>query len=192
MDPSSSRAAAAPDVDDNAGPVTRAVTQLRYGPPDILTLTQRPKPSPGPGEVVVRVRAASVNARDWHIIRGEPRLARLLDRSAFAARRPRVTTRGTDLAGVVEAVGTGVTRWRPGDAVFGEGVGAFAEYALAAADQLAAVPDGCPSSRPLPCRSRRPPQCCASPLPNPSRTVTCSLTEHPAESALSPSSWPRP
>jgi NADPH:quinone reductase-like Zn-dependent oxidoreductase len=90
------------------------------------------------------VQAASVNARDWHVMRGEPRLARLLDRTVFASRRPRLATRGTDLAGVVTGVGADVTRWKPGDAVFGEGIGTFAEYALASADQLAAVPAGMP------------------------------------------------
>src|SRR5687768_14773954 len=108
-----------------ARPLTRAVLQHRYGSPDVLTVATVPTPAPGPGEVVVRVRAASVNARDWHVMRGEPRLARLLDRATFALRRPRVAVRGTDLAGVVEAVGDGVTRWRVGDAVFGEGTGTF-------------------------------------------------------------------
>jgi NADPH:quinone reductase-like Zn-dependent oxidoreductase len=65
-----------------------------------------------------------------------------MDRTMFAARRPRVATRGTDLAGVVEAVGNSVTAWQPGDAVFGEGIGTFADYAVAVADQLAAVPAG--------------------------------------------------
>jgi NADPH:quinone reductase-like Zn-dependent oxidoreductase len=139
MEPSPT-SARAPDV-EHADPTTRAVTQHRYGPPDVLTLTRRPMPVPGPGEVVVDVHAASVNARDWHIMRGEPRLARILDPSAFGLRRPRIPTRGTDLAGVVESVGAAVTRWRPGDAVFGEGVGTCAEHAVASADHLAAVPD---------------------------------------------------
>lgn len=118
----------------------RAVTQARYGGPEVLQLTRRPRPRPGEGQVLVRVHAASVNARDWHVMRGEPRLARLIDRTVFAARRPRIATRGTDLAGVVEAVGTGVTAWQPGDAVFGEGIGTFADYAVASAEQLAALP----------------------------------------------------
>jgi NADPH:quinone reductase-like Zn-dependent oxidoreductase len=119
-----------------------AVTQSRYGGPEVLELTRLPRPSPGPAQVLVRVHAASVNARDWHVMRGEPRLARLMDRTVFAMRRPRTGTRGTDLAGVVAAVGVGVTRWKPGDAVFGEGIGAFAEYALASTDQLAAMAPG--------------------------------------------------
>jgi NADPH:quinone reductase-like Zn-dependent oxidoreductase len=120
--------------------MTRAVLQHRYGSPDLLEVSTIPTPSPGPDEVLVRVRAASINARDWHVMRGEPRLARLLDRSSFGLRRPRVAVRGTDLAGTVEAVGAEVTRWRVGDHVFGEGVGAFADHAVVPAHQLAAVP----------------------------------------------------
>jgi NADPH:quinone reductase-like Zn-dependent oxidoreductase len=74
------------------------------------------------------------------MMRGEPRVARLMDRTLFGRRGPRVAVRGTDFAGVVEAVGVGVTAWRPGDAVFGEGVGTFAEQAIASAEQVAAVP----------------------------------------------------
>jgi NADPH:quinone reductase-like Zn-dependent oxidoreductase len=92
--------------------------------------------------VLVRVHAASVNARDWHVMRGEPRVARLMDRTLFGRRGPRVAVRGTDFAGVVEAVGTDVTAWQPGDVVFGEGVGTFAERAIASADQVATVPAG--------------------------------------------------
>ena len=102
---------------------TRAVVQHRYGSPDTLTLSRVPTPTPGPDEVLVRIRAASINARDWHEMRGEPRLARLLARDTFGLRRPRLATRGTDLAGIVDAVGASVTRWQPGDAVFGEGAG---------------------------------------------------------------------
>lgn len=123
---------------DPAG--SRALTQARYGGPEVLRLAHQPRLRPGKGEVLVRVHAASVNARDWHVMRGEPRLARLMDRTVFAPRRPRIATRGTDLAGVVEAVGIGVTAWQPGDAVFGEGVGTFADYAVASAEQLAALP----------------------------------------------------
>jgi NADPH:quinone reductase-like Zn-dependent oxidoreductase len=121
---------------------TLAVAQDRYGSPDALTLTRAPKPTPGPGDVLVSVKAASVNARDWHVMRGEPRLARLLDPTTFGLRRPRVAVRGTDVAGVIEAVGTGVTRWQPGDPVFGEGVGTFAQHAVVPSDQIAAIPDG--------------------------------------------------
>jgi len=129
---------------NHPGTVTtgRAVTQTRYGGPEVLKVTEVPLPVPGAGEVLVRVHAASVNARDWHVMRGEPRVARLMDRTLFGRRGPRVAVRGTDFAGVVAAVGTDVTAWRPGDVVFGEGVGTFAERAIASADQVARVPAG--------------------------------------------------
>ena len=129
------------DVGIRSG-ATRAVVQRVYGPPEVLELGSIPTPAPGPGEVLVRVRAASVNARDWHVMRGEPRLARLLDRRSFGLRGPRVEIRGTDLAGTVEAVGEGVTRWRVGDHVFGEGTATFADHAVVPADQLDVIPAG--------------------------------------------------
>lgn len=137
----SSRPHPATEPDLSRG-TTRAVVQSRYGSPDTLTFSPVPMPTPGPDEVLVRIRAASLNARDWHEMRGEPRLARLLARDTFGLRGPRVTTRGTDLAGIVEAVGASVTRWQPGDAVFGEGAGTLAEHAVAPAHQIAAIPNG--------------------------------------------------
>jgi len=134
--------AARPRQRGSGGHTALAVLQDRYGSPDRLTLRRIPNPVPGTGEVLVRVHSASVNARDWHIMRGEPRMARLLDRGTFGTRGPRVRVRGTDLAGIVEAVGEGVTAWKPGDRVFGEGTGTFAELALAREDHLAAIPTG--------------------------------------------------
>jgi NADPH:quinone reductase-like Zn-dependent oxidoreductase len=105
----------------------KAIVQDRYGPPERLTLADVEKPTPGAGEVLVRVEAAALNAHDWHIMRGDPRLARLsIGRSA-----PRARIRGRDFAGRVEAVGGDVGQVRPGDAVFGDlgnADGAFAEY----------------------------------------------------------------
>ena len=124
------------------GSTSRFVLQNRYGSPDVLHIGRLPRPSPGRGQVLVRVKTASVNARDWHVMRGEPRLARLLDRGTFALRRPRVATRGTDLAGTVEAISDDVTRWRVGDHVFGEGTATFADYAVVPAAQLAPLPSG--------------------------------------------------
>ena len=108
----------------------QALIQERYGSPDVLRVDDVSIPVPGHGEVLVRVRAASVNARDWHVMRGEPRLARLLDSATFGRVAPRVRIRGTDFAGTVESVGGGVTRWRPGEDVFGESGAAIAEYVL--------------------------------------------------------------
>ena len=75
-------------------------------------------------------------------MRGEPRLARLLDSTVFGSRAPRVGIRGTDLAGIVDAVGAGVTRWKAGDRVFGEGGATWADYAVAQENAIALVPEG--------------------------------------------------
>jgi NADPH:quinone reductase-like Zn-dependent oxidoreductase len=108
----------------------KAIVQDRYGPSDVLRLDEVDPPVAAAGELLVRVHAASVNARDWHIMRGDPYLARM----AFGLRSPNVRVRGTDFAGRVEAVGAGVTRFRPGDEVFGETDAAFAEYVRVPAD----------------------------------------------------------
>jgi NADPH:quinone reductase-like Zn-dependent oxidoreductase len=118
----------------------KALTQDRYGSPDVLRFEDVPDPVAGPGEVLVRVRAASVNARDWHVMRGEPRVARLADRSIFGRTGPTDSIRGTDFAGIVESVGPCVTAWRPGDEVYGESPGAFAEYVAAPETVVAAKP----------------------------------------------------
>jgi NADPH:quinone reductase-like Zn-dependent oxidoreductase len=118
------------------GGLMKAIAQDRYGSPEVLRLTEVERPVPAEREVLVRVRAASVNARDWHVMRGDPYVARL----AFGLRRPSPRVRGTDLAGRVEAVGGGVTRFRPGDDVFGEADGAFAEYVAAPQDAVAPKP----------------------------------------------------
>ncbi|MDF1604429.1 NAD(P)-dependent alcohol dehydrogenase [Nocardioides sp. YIM 152315] len=118
----------------------KALVQDRYGSPNVLRIQEVPTPVAGADEVLVRVRAASVNARDWHLMRGEPRLARL-DRTTFGLRAPRSRIRGTDFAGTVESVGSGVTAWRPGDGVYGEADGALAEQVAARADVIAAKPD---------------------------------------------------
>lgn len=102
----------------------KAIVQDRYGPSDVLRFGEVDPPAAGEGEVLVRVHATSVNARDWHVMRGDPYLARL----AFGVSAPKVRVRGTDFAGRVEAVGAGVTRFRAGDEVYGEVDAAFAEY----------------------------------------------------------------
>ncbi|MER6313303.1 NAD(P)-dependent alcohol dehydrogenase [Streptomyces sp. NPDC001581] len=116
----------------------KAIVQDRYGSPDVLELREIGRPVAGDHEVLVRVRAAAVNARDWHLMRGDPYLARLV--LGFGG--PKAKVRGTDFAGVVEAVGKDVTRLRPGDEVFGEAEGAFAEYVCAPADVVEAMPAG--------------------------------------------------
>jgi NADPH:quinone reductase-like Zn-dependent oxidoreductase len=104
----------------------KAIVQDRYGPPDVLQLRDVDEPVPADNEVLVRVHAAALNARDWHVMRGDPYLARLS--AEFGLSAPKVKIRGTDFAGRVETVGRAVTRFRPGDAVFGDANGAFAEY----------------------------------------------------------------
>jgi NADPH:quinone reductase-like Zn-dependent oxidoreductase len=118
----------------------KAIVQDRYGSADVLQLREVTDPAPGPSEVRVRVAAASVNAADWHIMRGDPRLARLADRGTFGRRGPRQPIRGRDFAGLVDEVGTAVTRWQPGDEVYGEADGTIAELVCVDESLVAAKP----------------------------------------------------
>jgi NADPH:quinone reductase-like Zn-dependent oxidoreductase len=111
------------------GPV-RAITYCDYGKPEVLRLTPIEKPVPADNEVLVRVVAAAANPLDWHYMRGSPYVMRL----GSGLRRPTELRLGVDYSGVVEAVGRDVTRFKPGDAVFGGRTGAFAEYIVARAD----------------------------------------------------------
>ena len=112
----------------------KAIVQDRYGPPELLELRDVDQPVPAAGEVLVRVHAAAVNAYDWHVMRGDPYLARFMAPAVFGRRGPKRTIRGRDFAGRVAAVGSGVTRLRPGDEVYGEAGGTFAEYVCVPAD----------------------------------------------------------
>jgi NADPH:quinone reductase-like Zn-dependent oxidoreductase len=94
------------------------------------------KPAVTDDGVLVRIRAASANPYDWHFMRGKPYFTRLM----FGLFKPKAHGLGADLAGEVEAVGKAVTRFRPGDSVFGEGAGAFAEYACVPERWLAPKP----------------------------------------------------
>jgi NADPH:quinone reductase-like Zn-dependent oxidoreductase len=117
----------------------RAITYTEYGPPDVLQVTEEAKPTPKDDEVLIRIRAASVNALDWRLMRGGPYIVRIL----FGLRKPKITRPGRpgrDVAGQVEAVGRNVTQFKPGDEVFGVCLGAFAEYACAIEDKLALKP----------------------------------------------------
>lgn len=117
----------------------QAWVQDEYGSAEVLRLAEVPDPVPGPGEVLVRVAAASVNAADWHLMRGEPRVARL-DRSMFGRRAPKQPIRGRDLAGTVVAVGPDVAGWAPGDEVLGEHEGTLAELVVVPAAVLVRRP----------------------------------------------------
>ncbi|TQS26819.1 NAD(P)-dependent alcohol dehydrogenase [Microbispora sp. KK1-11] len=119
----------------------KAYVLRSYGPPDTLELTDVGTPVPGPGEVLVRVRATSVQPYDWHHMRGEPYAARLMG-GTVGPRKPRIGILGADVAGQVEAVGAGVTGFRPGDEVFALLTqGGFAEYVCVPESALARKPE---------------------------------------------------
>ena len=123
----------------------KAIVQTRYGSPENLELRDVDRPVASENEVLVRVRAASLHPDVWHVVAGRPWVLRLMGAGFF---RPRNPIPGSDMAGIVESVGKGVTRFRPGDAVFGETAGfawanggAFAEYVAVREDWLAPKPD---------------------------------------------------
>lgn len=125
------------------GATMYAVVQDSYGGADVLHLDRVPVPVPSADEVLIRVRAASLNAADWHLMTGEPLFMRAL---GFGIRRPRARVRGIDAAGHVVAVGSGVTSVRPGDEVWTEsaydkrGAGTLAEYVAVPATRVALKP----------------------------------------------------
>src|SRR5688572_31745124 len=117
----------------------RAVVYDRYGPPESLRVDEVPMPSPTEHQVLLRVFATSINLSDWECLRGSPLYARL-----GGLRTPACRTLGSDVAGRVEAVGSGVTRFRVGDEVYGDNLqlkGGFAEYAVAPESALAHKPE---------------------------------------------------
>jgi NADPH:quinone reductase-like Zn-dependent oxidoreductase len=116
----------------------KAVIHDRYGGPEVLRVEDVPVPTPGKGQVLVRIRATSVNLSDWEGLTGSPGYARM-----GGLRRPRRRILGSDIAGVVDAVGPGVSRFREGDEVYGDNLalmGGFAEYAVAAESALVTKP----------------------------------------------------
>lgn len=114
----------------------KAVTQHRYGRPDVLQFEDVETPPIEDDQILVKVRAASINPYDWHMMTGTPWLVRL--QNGF--RRPKHPVQGADVAGTVEAVGAEVTEFAAGDEVFGFATGSFAEYAVSAERRLAAKP----------------------------------------------------
>jgi NADPH:quinone reductase-like Zn-dependent oxidoreductase len=115
----------------------RAITYTAYGPPDVLQFAEVATPTPKDNEVLIKIRAASVNALDWHFMRGEPFIIRLMIGGLLKPKIPRL---GVDVAGQVEAVGRNVTQFKPGDEVFGACRGAFAEYVCAPEEKLTLKP----------------------------------------------------
>jgi NADPH:quinone reductase-like Zn-dependent oxidoreductase len=102
----------------------KAIVYEGFGSPGILRYEEIAKPTPGDNEVLIKVRAASVNPLDWKLMKGGPLIVRILLRLG----KPKIKRPGVDVAGQVEAVGANVTRFKPGDEVFGTCIGAFAEY----------------------------------------------------------------
>ncbi|WP_203755385.1 NAD(P)-dependent alcohol dehydrogenase [Catellatospora bangladeshensis] len=116
----------------------RAVVYDRYGPPDVLRIEDVAKPAPGSGQVLVKVAATSINLSDWETLLGSPMYSRI-----GGLRTPARRVLGSDIAGWVDAVGPDVTRFRPGDEVYGDNLmlkGGFAEYAIAPESALAHKP----------------------------------------------------
>jgi NADPH:quinone reductase-like Zn-dependent oxidoreductase len=114
-----------------------AIVRDTYGAADVLELRDIDKPEIGDDEVLVRVHAAGVDRGVWHVMTGLPYPIRL---AGYGLRAPKTPVLGADVAGVVEAVGNAVTRFQPGDEVFGIGKGSYAEYTCAREDKLAPKP----------------------------------------------------
>jgi NADPH:quinone reductase-like Zn-dependent oxidoreductase len=115
----------------------KAIVYAKYGSPDVLQLQEVEKPLPLEHQLLIKVQAASVNASDWHHVRGKPVMGRIMGNGLLKPKDPRP---GIDVAGLVEAVGSKVTQFQIGDAVFGRGKGTFAEYACAREDSVVLKP----------------------------------------------------
>jgi NADPH:quinone reductase-like Zn-dependent oxidoreductase len=118
----------------------KAIVQERFGSPDVLKLLDTDRPEIGPDDVLVRVHAAALNPYDWHIVRGDPYVARLMGEVGLTKPRPNHRIAGVDGAGILEAVGANVHGLQPGDEVLGCFQGSLAEYARAAADRVVRKP----------------------------------------------------
>ena len=118
----------------------KAFIYERYGPPETLRMAEVDKPSLEAGEVLVKVLAVSVNAADWHVLRGKP----LFSRATLGLLRPKQKILGVDVAGQVEEVGGGVTGFKAGDEVYANlldhGYGGFADYVSVPADAMSLKP----------------------------------------------------
>ncbi|MGI8828785.1 MAG: alcohol dehydrogenase catalytic domain-containing protein [Candidatus Limnocylindria bacterium] len=114
----------------------KAVAQDSYGTVAVLTTGDVATPTISENQVLIRVRAAGVNIADWAVMNGLPYIAR----PVYGLRKPKNVIRGTDVAGTVEAVGSSITRFQPGDEVFGSSIGSYAEYSPANEDELALKP----------------------------------------------------
>lgn len=138
MDSDGQRVTEALSMEDaqSGGGSMRAIVQDAYGSADVLRLASIPKPEPKANEVLIRVHAAGMDRGTWHLTTGKPYLLRLV----FGLRKPKNPVPGLDVSGTVVAVGSAVTRFRPGDEVFGFGRGSYAQYTVAREDKLALKP----------------------------------------------------
>jgi NADPH:quinone reductase-like Zn-dependent oxidoreductase len=118
-----SRCPLPPELSASAMPMN-AIVRRCYGPPEVLKLEPVARPVPADDELLVKVHAASVNPLDWHLLRGEPVIMRM----DLGAGLPKSPAMGMDFSGTVESIGKSVTRFKPGDEVFGGRIGAFAQY----------------------------------------------------------------
>src|SRR3954470_9037099 len=121
----------------NAAPKMKAFVYHEFGGPEVLRLEEIDRPVPKDNQVLVKVRGLSVNPLDWHFMEGTPYLGRPM---AFGFLKPTVTQLGVDYAGTVEAVGKDIKTLKPGDEVYGNRFGAFAEYLVASEKALALKP----------------------------------------------------
>ena len=126
-----------PELDRPPRATMKAIVQDGYGPPDVLRPGEIDVPQIGANEVLVQVRAAGLDRGAWHLMTGQPYLMRLM---GFGVRRPKNPVLGMEVAGIVVTVGAEVTRFAPGDEVFGIARGSFAQYAAAREDKLARKP----------------------------------------------------
>jgi NADPH:quinone reductase-like Zn-dependent oxidoreductase len=119
----------------------KAIVQTEYGSPDVLSLREVDRPVVSDSKVLVRIHATSVHAGDWHLMRGDPWIVRLM----FGLFKPKIQILGTDIAGTVEAIGLEVTQFKLGDQVFGDlsecGFGGFAEYVSVPESALVLKPE---------------------------------------------------
>jgi NADPH:quinone reductase-like Zn-dependent oxidoreductase len=115
----------------------KAIVYREYGSPNVLRFEEVEDPTAADDEVLIKVCAASVNPYDWHFMRGTPYGVRIV----AGLLKPKVTRLGADVAGQIEAIGKNITRFKPGDPVFGTCKGAFAEYACARESALVVKPD---------------------------------------------------
>ena len=122
------------------GETMKAIVYCDFGGPEVLKLIDIAKPTPNDDQVLIKVRAVSVNPYDWHFMRGEPYVMRMMT----GLRKPKTTRLGVDFSGTVEAVGKNITQFKPGDEVFGGRTGAFAEYVVMAEKYLMPKPANVP------------------------------------------------